>query len=148
MSVRSFGVFSVSHDALAQTLASMRTAQMQTGRDTVSGTATAQQDGEYLFLSLPYDKGYTAVVNGQTGRILRVFDTWMAIPLEKGENTVSLRYQPPGIAVGGALSVLGLGFTCIGQGLFCKRSPNPATRKNRQVFCLPCWLQASSPLFT
>lgn len=111
VSVRSFGVFSVSHDALAQTLASMRTAQMQTGRDTVSGTATAQQDGEYLFLSLPYDKGYTAVVNGQTVPILRVFDTWMAIPLEKGENTVSLRYQPPGIAVGGALSVLGLGFT-------------------------------------
>ena len=117
----------------------MRTAQMQTGRDTVSGTATAQQDGEYLFLSLPYDKGYTAVVNGQTVPILRVFDTWMAIPLEKGENTVSLRYQPPGIAVGGALSVLGLGFTLwTGWLLFRKGVRIRPLEKPRQVFCLPC----------
>ena len=75
----------------------MRTAQMQTGRDTVSGTATAQQDGEYLFLSLPYDKGYTAVVNGQTIPILRVFDTWMAIPLEKGKTQFPCVISPRGL---------------------------------------------------
>lgn len=121
VSVRSFGVFSVSHEALDQTLGLVRTAQMQVGRDTVSGTATAQTDGEYLFLSLPYDKGYTAIVNGETVPILRVFDTWMAVPLSEGENTVSLRYQPPGFSAGAWLSAAGFGVTLLAGWLLCRK---------------------------
>ncbi|MDD3192876.1 MAG: YfhO family protein [Oscillospiraceae bacterium] len=120
VSVRSFGVFSVSHEALETNLAAVRTAQLQVGRDTVTGTATAQEDGEYLFLSLPYDKGYTATVNGQTIPVLRVFDTWMALPLSQGENTVELRYQPPGFAAGAVLSAAGLVFL-LAAGFFLYR---------------------------
>ena len=114
-------LFSVSHEALDQTLGLVRTAQMQVGRDTVSGTATAQTDGEYLFLSLPYDKGYTAIVNGETVPILRVFDTWMAVPLSEGENTVSLRYQPPGFSAGAWLSAAGFGVTLLAGWLLCRK---------------------------
>ena len=94
---------------------------MQVGRDTVSGIATAQTEGEYLFLSLPYDKGYTAIVNGETVPILRVFDTWMAVPLSEGENTVSLRYQPPGFSAGAWLSAAGFGVTLLAGWLLCRK---------------------------
>ena len=120
VSVRSLGVFSVSHESLSQTLASMRSAQLETGRDTVSGTATAQADGEYLFLSLPYDKGYTATVNGQTVPIRRVFDAWMAIPLTEGENAITLRYRPQGFAAGAVMAAAGIVFT-LAAGWFLSR---------------------------
>lgn len=120
VSVRSLGVFSVSHESLSQTLASMRSAQLETGRDTVSGTATAQADGEYLFLSLPYDKGYTATVNEQTVPIRRVFDAWMAIPLTEGENAITLRYRPQGFAAGAAMAAAGIVFT-LAAGWFLSR---------------------------
>ena len=107
VSVRSFGVFSVSHPALEQALSSVRTAPMQVGKDRVSGSAFAEEDGEYLFLSLPYDQGYTAWVNGKEVPVLRVFDCWMAVPLSQGENQIELRYRPPGFVAGGLLSAAG-----------------------------------------
>ncbi len=107
VSVRSFGVFSVSHPALEQALSSVRTAPMQVGKDRVSGSAFAEEDGEYLFLSLPYDQGYTAFVNGKEVPVLRVFDCWMAVPLSQGENQIELRYRPPGFVAGSLLSAAG-----------------------------------------
>lgn len=111
VSVRSFGVFSVSHQALKDNLDAVRTAQMQVGKDSVYGTATAQADGEYLFLSLSYDEGWTATVNGQQAPVLQVFDTWMAIPLSAGENTIELQYRAPGFAAGLVVSIAGVALT-------------------------------------
>lgn len=110
VSVRSFGVFSVSHSALEETLSSVRTAQMTVKKDQVFGTASAGEEGAYLFLSLPYDEGYSALVNGQKVPVLRVFDCWIALPLSLGENQIELRYSPPGFAAGALLSAVGLGF--------------------------------------
>lgn len=121
VSVRSFGVFSVSHPALEKTLASVRAAQMQTGKDRVFGTATAQNEGESLFLSLPYDEGYTAWVNGQKVPVRRVFDCWMAVPLSQGENQIELRYRPPGLTAGVLLSAAGLAFLLLAGHLLCKK---------------------------
>lgn len=117
VSVRSLGVYSVNHEAMEQAVAQMRTAQLTVGNNLVTGTASAQKGGEFLFLSLPYDEGYTALVNGKEVEISRVFDTFMALPLEEGENTIELRYAPPGffagviLSIGGFLFILLCGFT-------------------------------------
>ena len=136
VSVRSLGVFSVSHPALEEVLSSVRTAQITTSRDRVFGTTFAQEEGESLFLSLPYDEGYTARVNGQKVPVLRVFDCWMAVPLSQGENQIELRYRPPGLAAGGLLSAAGLGLLLLsGQFLF-RRGLRLRLLERPAVFCL------------
>ena len=107
--VRSFGVYSVANDLAKAEIADARTAEVSIQGDEVSGIATAESDGEYLFLSLPYDKGYSATVNGQKAEIVRVFDTFMALKLSKGENLIQMHYSPPGFKLGAAISAAGLG---------------------------------------
>jgi hypothetical protein len=65
--------------------------------------------GEYLFLPVSYGSGYSAQVNGNPVEISRVFDSFMAIPLKKGQNQVRISYLPPGLLPGAVISLLGLG---------------------------------------
>lgn len=136
VSVRSFGVFSVSHPALEKTLSSVRAARMQTDKNRVFGTALAQEEGEYLFLSLPYDEGYTARINGQKVPILRVFDCWMAVPLSQGENQIELRYRPPGLTAGLLLSAAGLVFLLLCGHLLSRRGLRLRFLEKPAILCL------------
>ena len=66
------------------------------------------EQGEALALFVPYDTGFTAMVNGQAADIQRLDDTFMAVSLQEGENAIVLHYTPSGFSVGLILSVVGL----------------------------------------
>ena len=59
-------------------------------------------------MPLPFQKGYTATVNGKDAQIFRVFDDFMAIKLSDGENQVSVSYLPPGFRAGIVISGFGV----------------------------------------
>ena len=73
-----------------------------TGEITVSGN-------RYLFLSIPYSRGWRAYVNGEPTPILRANTAFMALELEEGHHYIDLRYRTPGLRAGMGLSVLGFG---------------------------------------
>ncbi len=76
-----------------------------------SSHLTAEIDaeaGEYLLLTMTYDKGWRFTVNGERVDQERVFEALTAIPLEEGSNTVEMRYIPAGLTAGCAVSVLSL----------------------------------------
>ncbi len=106
MDVSSFGVFSMEDERVSQILSGARTADLKVENSGITGTANAQA-GDTLFLSIPYDRGFTVQVNGQKREYSRVFDCFMAIPLEEGENAISITYLPPGLPAGAALSLAG-----------------------------------------
>lgn len=56
---------------------------------TLTASCEAEQ-GEALALFVPYDTGFTAMVNGQAADIQRLDDTFMAVSLQEGES-----YCPP-----------------------------------------------------
>ena len=56
--------------------------------------ANAEND-EYLKLSIPYERGWRASVNGQETEVLKADYAFVAIPLEAGDNDISLTYRPP-----------------------------------------------------
>ena len=62
----------------------------------VSGKISLKED-RILTLSIPYQKGWTAYVDGQETEILRANYMYMAIPLEAGDHTVELNYEIPGV---------------------------------------------------
>lgn len=61
-----------------------------------------------LCFSIPYNKGWTAYVDGEKAEILPTNTMNLAVELGEGEHTVELRYQTPGLSAGAAVSAGGL----------------------------------------
>lgn len=63
------------------------------------GTIKVTQSG-ICYLSIPYDKGWSATVDGEPVSTVAVFGAFIGIPLEPGRHTVSLHYETPGFRLG------------------------------------------------
>jgi len=76
----------------------------------LSGTVTASQNG-VLYLSIPYEEGWSVTVDGQKSELVSVFDAMCGVKLTPGTHEISLRYSPkgfiPGIFIGfGSIAIL------------------------------------------
>ena len=67
------------------------------------GSVTAQADGP-LIISIPWEEGWTVKVDGQPVPTRRAVGELMAVDLAAGAHTLELRYCPPGLAAGAALT--------------------------------------------
>ncbi len=86
----------------------------------VTGSVTASQDG-MLFLSIPYDSGWRAVVDGEEADTDTFAGTFLALDLSAGTHEISLTYHVPGLAAGAAVSLLSLAVLLVLVFLFCFR---------------------------
>ncbi len=73
----------------------------------VKGTYAAGEDG-YLLLTIPYDDGWKAYVNGQQVVITDGANALSVIPVKEGENEIELKYSIPGWKMGVLLSAAGI----------------------------------------
>ena len=62
---------------------------------------------EMVFFSVPYEKGWTAQVNGKDVTVERVNVGFMAVLCEAGENTITFSYETPGLRVGAIVMLCG-----------------------------------------
>ena len=62
----------------------------------VSGTISLPEE-KYLVLSIPYQKGWTAYVDGQKAELLQANYMYMALELDAGEHTVELTFEIPAV---------------------------------------------------
>ncbi len=68
-------------------------------------TATVTRDKENLvFFSVPYDKGWSATVNGKPAEIEKVNAGFMAVKVGEGESRIRFTYTTPGLADGLAIT--------------------------------------------
>jgi uncharacterized membrane protein YfhO len=80
--------------------------------NTVSGHISLTEN-KILVLSLPYNEGWKAFVNGKRVPLLRANIMYMGLPLKAGDYDIKLTYFTPGLALGIFLSVLGFLFLII-----------------------------------
>ena len=78
---------------------------------TLQGTICAPKDG-VLFLSIPYDGGWSVRLDGMPVSVLPIGALFCGITLPAGVHTVSLWYTPPGLFAGIAISMLSLTGLC------------------------------------
>ncbi len=104
----SFGVYGLSHEKLSKIINPEKSANLKVDGTTISGSYKAQKDGQYLFLSVPFDKGFSAFVNGEEVEISRTLGGFMAIRLGEGENNIEFSFSPQGFKAGLLISVFGL----------------------------------------
>ncbi len=84
----------------------------KSGDASLSGKVTAVEDGS-LFLSIPYDRGWIATVDGERATTFPVDvddsgedGAMLAVEISAGEHTVELRYRAPGQVAGILVSLL------------------------------------------
>ncbi|MDD6061851.1 MAG: YfhO family protein [Oscillospiraceae bacterium] len=97
----------------------------QAGARSLTITASAQQKDQVLFLPLTYDSGWTCKVNGKTVEADVALGTFMAIPLEKGQNEITMTFLPKGFKIGAFISILSLiacAFWCWKQKIWTEKA--------------------------
>ena len=104
----SFGVFGVDLDELSMGVKNVRPAEVRVDGDTINASAVTDEDDQMLLLTIPYNKGFDIYVNDKPVDAKKVLDAFMAIPLEKGENTVTLKYRSYGMGFGIIIGLIGI----------------------------------------
>jgi uncharacterized membrane protein YfhO len=69
----------------------------------VKGTVNADKAG-LLYLSIPYDKGWTVRIDGKEAEPYKIFDTFLSVHMTAGTHEISLEYMPQGLKAGGAIT--------------------------------------------
>lgn len=103
-------IYSQSMDTYADRIDALKENSLQnvkTGTNEVAGTVTVDKD-KMLVITLPYQNGWTAYVDGEKADIQCVNYQYMGLNLEKGSHTVRLVYQQPGIKLAFAFTVGGV----------------------------------------
>ncbi|AYM03819.1 hypothetical protein D8911_12815 [Levilactobacillus brevis] len=78
----------------------------------LTGQVKGSQQKSELFLSIPYDTGWQATVNGKRVQPHRLLNGLMGLPIQAGNNQVTLTYRVPGGRLGlgvSAMSLIGFG---------------------------------------
>ncbi len=94
----------------------------------ITGKIRLSED-KILCLSIPYSKGFHALVDGETRELKRANVMYMALPLTKGEHRIELYYKTPGLNEGIWISILGFSaFTAL---CMLQRRPHRRSRLPR-----------------
>lgn len=73
----------------------------------VRGTLISKNKG-HMYLSIPYDKGWTLKINGDKKNIQKFAGVMMSIPVSSGTNNFTLKYHIPFLHMGMVLSLIGM----------------------------------------
>ena len=96
-------------------------ASYQFTRDNRGFTSKIKLKKENLvFFSVPYDKGWTATVNGKKVDVEKVNNGLMAVKAEAGDNEIRFNYMPQGFKLGIVISSLSL-ITLVIYVTLCKK---------------------------
>ena len=67
------------------------------------------RDAGTLFMSVPYDKGWSFKVDGQPVTAKQVFTAFTGIELDAGRHSITMKYTPEGLKEGAVLSAVSIG---------------------------------------
>ena len=66
------------------------------------------KQGEYLVTSIPYDKGFSAYINGEKVEVDIVNKAFVGVKLQEGNNDIVIKYTSPLFKEGIIISLLGI----------------------------------------
>lgn len=101
-------------DAFNRAVAVMQAAELKVesySRGRMTGTIKARE-GDALFTTIPYDKGWSVYVDGKKAETEPVLEALLAVPLSGGEHRIEMIYRPAGLRIGIAVSAL-TGLACV-----------------------------------
>ncbi len=76
--------------------------------DVVTGTITAAEDKTTVFTTIPYDKGWVVLVDGEETETVCLMDTLLGFSVPAGEHEIEMKYRPDCVKYGLILTLSGL----------------------------------------
>ena len=73
----------------------------------IYGTIDVKNDG-VMFLSIPYEKGWSVYVDGKKAETVRLMQAMLGVKLQQGRHEIRLKYIPEGLVTGMAVSSVSL----------------------------------------
>ena len=104
-------IYRMDEEVLGRTLDLLSAEHMENvewGSDWITGTLTLEEAGR-LICSVPYEEGWTVLINGEKTEGALFGGCLMAFDLEPGEYVFEMRYTPEGAYAGIAVSVVSIG---------------------------------------
>jgi uncharacterized membrane protein YfhO len=101
-------VYTCAEDSYQEVLEKLSANQMtdvQVDGNKVSGSVEADEDGT-LLLTIPYDQGWTVLVDGEETDFYCVGGALTGIHLSAGTHTISMKFTSPGFTAGRNLSLI------------------------------------------
>jgi uncharacterized membrane protein YfhO len=92
----------------------------------IAGTAEATPEKGVLFTSIPWDRGWQALIDGQRAETVLLLDALVGVAIPPGRHQLELRYRTPGLAPGFAITAVSLGALAAG----CLRRGSRIRRRN------------------
>lgn len=86
----------------------------------LSGTIEAGEGGT-LFLSIPYDEGWSLTVDGEKIKTRKIWETFLGAELSAGSHRITLSYAPKGLKAGMLLSAVSLSALLAAFSVSCRR---------------------------
>lgn len=71
---------------------------------TLAGTIDCKEKGT-MMTTIPYDEGWTIVVDGIKQTPIKLFDAFIGVSLTPGHHTIEMEYCPQGLKLGMAISI-------------------------------------------
>jgi len=106
ISVRSFGVFGIDTNALKQSVDTIDGCDFYQNKSKLTAEYTSDKE-KYLYMSIPYDKGLKAFVNGNRTDLIKVNDAFCALKLSAGENKIQISFKPYGMNFSVIIALIG-----------------------------------------
>ena len=78
---------------LQKTLSKNQLKNISIKNDTITGTTNYEKDG-YTMLSLAYDKGWSAYIDGKKVAVENPYDAGIYIKTPAGKHTLTLKFEP------------------------------------------------------
>ncbi len=82
-------------------------------RNQVSAQVSVEEENKILFLPINYNEGYRATNNGKRVEVIKLYDNFIGIPLQQGENQIEISFVPNGFVPCIIISIVALIFTII-----------------------------------
>lgn len=104
-------IYSQSMDTYADRISSLQEnvlENVKTEKNTVTGDITLDKD-KMLVITLPYQSGWTAWVDGEEMELQQVNYQYMGLNLKAGTHSIRLHYQLPGLKLAFLITGCGLG---------------------------------------
>ncbi|MDO4476168.1 MAG: YfhO family protein [Lachnospiraceae bacterium] len=92
-------------EAVNRVLAQSQLEDVTLTGDSLTGRVQVQRSG-VLMITVPFEKNWAALVDGEAAEIEPIAGTFMGIRLEEGEHEIELRYHPAGFNLGMILTLV------------------------------------------
>ena len=139
----SFGIFSLDTDALYSSISEAQSCDLHEVKNGLTGTADLDS-AKTVFLSVPYNEGFTVRVNGEKTDIREVLSSFTAFELPAGHSDIEISFKPRGFTAGLVMSIVGV-IAFAGYVVFLRRKPAAEKHDEKQEFYnrIGCYLTAA-----